>query len=94
MAVRKIKSSKVRNELGRIMEEVFYKGDEYVIERGNKAMAAIIPIDEFRRIQEKREEFFAQIEQVWRQNKGEEPDTLEREVSAAVNDARKPDEGA
>ena len=34
----------VRGSLGEILERVFYNGDEYVIKRGKKAMAVLIPV--------------------------------------------------
>lgn len=54
MSVKRIKSGKARGLLGQIMNEVYYKGNDFIVERGKKAMAVIISIDEYEKIQKER----------------------------------------
>jgi hypothetical protein len=52
--VRKITALKVRKNLGQLLEEVYYKGDQYVIERAGRPMAAVVPVWQLKEWQERR----------------------------------------
>jgi prevent-host-death family protein len=42
--VKKMNALKARKNLGQLLEEVYYKGDQYVIERAGRPMAAVVPV--------------------------------------------------
>ena len=42
--VKKINALKARQNFGQMLEEVYYKGDRFVIERAGKPMAAVVPL--------------------------------------------------
>jgi prevent-host-death family protein len=44
---KELNALKIRQSLGEILEEVYYRGEEYIIKRGNKPMAVLIPVTEF-----------------------------------------------
>jgi hypothetical protein len=76
-----------RHSLGRLLEEAYYQGNSFVIERANRAMAAVIPIEQYRQWQIHREHFFAQIDQVQERTRqvpeAELCETIQEAVSAA-----------
>jgi antitoxin (DNA-binding transcriptional repressor) of toxin-antitoxin stability system len=37
----------VQGKLGKVLEKMFYSGEEYVIKRGNRPMAALVPVEAF-----------------------------------------------
>ena len=41
---KKINAMKARQAFGQILEEVFYRGEQFIIERAGKPMAALIPL--------------------------------------------------
>jgi prevent-host-death family protein len=43
-SVKTINALKARQNLGQMLEEVFYKGDQFVIERAGRPMAAVVPV--------------------------------------------------
>jgi prevent-host-death family protein len=43
-AVKKISALKARKNLGQLLEEVYYQGAQYVIERAGRPMAAVVPL--------------------------------------------------
>ena len=45
--IKTITAMKVRQNLGTIMNEVFFTGDEFIIERAGKPMAVIVSVDKF-----------------------------------------------
>ena len=41
---KKINAMQARQSFGKLLEEVFYRGDQFIIERAGKPMAALVPI--------------------------------------------------
>jgi prevent-host-death family protein len=80
---------KARRNLGQLLEEVFYRGDEFVIERAGKPMAVLIPIQEFERWQKQREKDFALFDEVRAKAKKAKPEEVEKEVTKALTKIRK-----
>ncbi len=86
--VKKMNALKARKNLGQLLEEVYYKGDQYVIERAGRPMAAVVPVWQLQERQKRRERFFGMIEEVWQRNKKVKPEVIEREVGEAVRAVR------
>jgi prevent-host-death family protein len=83
-----INAMKARQNLGTLLNEVFLKNDQFIIERNGKPQAAVIPIWQFEQWKKKREEFFKMIERVWQRNRKVAQKTLERELEEALSYAK------
>lgn len=46
---KKVTAIKARQNLGEILEHVYYRNDHFIVMRRNKAMAVFIPVDEYER---------------------------------------------
>ena len=46
-----INAGKARVNFGRMLDEVFYWGEQFVIERDGRPMAAVIPLSQFEELQ-------------------------------------------
>lgn len=88
--LKKITALKARQNLGQVLEEVYYKGDRYIIERAGKPMAAVVPLWQLEAWQQRRVQFFGTVEEVWEQNKDISPDVIKQEVTKVVNAVRTP----
>ena len=86
--VKKVNALKARQNLGQLLEEVYYKGDQYVIERAGKPMAAVVPLWQLEEWQKRREQFFAAVEEVQQQNHKVKPEVIEAEVREAIRAVR------
>jgi len=86
--VKKVNALKARQHLGELLEEVYYRGDQYIIERAGKPMAAVVPVWFLDAWQQRRERFFAMIDDVHARNADAPPDVIEREVAKAVQHVR------
>lgn len=53
-----VSAIKARQNLGQLMNEVFLKDDEYIVERSGKPLVAIIPIETYLNLKNNRKEFF------------------------------------
>src|SRR5205809_3154262 len=87
--VKKINALKARQNLGQLLEEVYYKGDQYVIERAGRPMAAVVPVWQLEECQKRRERLFGMVEEIWNKNKKVKPEVIEREVAAADRAVRR-----
>jgi prevent-host-death family protein len=86
--VKKVNALKARQNLGQLLEEVYYKGDQYVIERAGKPMAAVVPLWQLEEWQQRRTQFFAAVEDVQQHNHKVKPEVIEQEVREAIRAVR------
>ena len=85
---RKTTAIKARQKFGQLLEEAYYRGDEFIIERAGKPMAVLIPIQEFERWQKQREEAFSVFDKVRSRTKAK-PKEVEKNVAGAIKQVRK-----
>ena len=80
---RTINATKVRQNLGTLLSEVFLKNDQFIIERNGKPLAAVIPVWQFEQWNEKREAFFKMITKARRRNRKVSEQLLRKETREA-----------
>ena len=93
---RKVSAGEARKRLGKILEGVYYRGDEVVIERAGKPMAVVIPAERYETMERSRERLFEPIENNWERNKDVPYEEVRREVEQAIRETRgqRADDGA
>jgi len=77
-----------RQQFGQILEETFYRGNQYVVERAGRPMAAIVPIEQYRQWQQRRADFFALVDQAQERTRQAPSDELEAVMGEAVAAAK------
>lgn len=80
---KRLNALKVRQNLGRILDEAYYQGQSAIIERAGKPMAAIIPLKEFLIWQKRKEQLSPII-----QDAAERVGLSEEKAQKLVNEAR------
>jgi len=87
-----ISAMDARHNFGQVMNEVFLRGDEYIIERAGKPLVVMISVDKYEQLQHIRDEakniFFQIVDKIHERNKGLSPQIIEREVDDAVQAVR------
>jgi prevent-host-death family protein len=86
--VKKITAVKARKNLGQLLEEVYYRGDHYVIERAGKPMAAVVPVWYLEEWLKRRERFFDMVDEVRQGQEGISPEAIEKDIQDAINTIR------
>jgi len=86
--VKFITALKARQNLGELLEEVFYRQDHFVIKRGEKAMAVVIPLSEYEAYRRQREEDFRILDEIRKQTKKSPPGEMGKDILEAVDAAR------
>jgi prevent-host-death family protein len=86
---KELSALKIRKSLGEILEEVYYRGEEYIIKRGKKPMAVLIPINEFDNFKKQRQKDMQVFDKIRERAKGIPSKEIEADVQAAVRATRK-----
>jgi prevent-host-death family protein len=86
---KELSALKVRGNLGEILEEVYYRGEKYVIKRGKKPMAVMMPIADYESYTRQRQEDMAVFDEVRRGAGDASVEDVERNVREAVKAVRK-----
>ncbi len=86
--LKEISALKARQNLGELLEEVYYCNDHVVIKRRDKPMAVLIPVEAYRAWQAEREEDFKVFDQIRARNKGVDPAEVERDLEAVTQRVR------
>jgi len=85
---RTVSALDARRRLGEVLEGVFYRGDEVVIERAGKPMAVVIPADRYEALERSRERLFDFIEQAQDRNRSVSEVDLAAEIDVAIREVR------
>lgn len=86
--LKKVNAVKARQNLGQLLEEVYYKGDQYLIERAGRPLAAVVPVWQLEERTRRRDRFFGMVDEFWHKNRKVKPEAIEQEVEAAVRAVR------
>lgn len=86
---KELSALKIRKSLGEILEEVFYRGEEYIIKRGKKPMAVLIPVTEFDNFKKQKRQDMQVFKTIRERAKGIQSKEIEADVEEAVRAVRK-----
>ena len=86
--VKKVPAMKVRDNLGQLLDEVYYRGDEVVIERAGKAMAVLVPVEHYEQYRQDRAERFKIVDRIKAKARKVPAKVLDATIAEAVRAAR------
>ena len=85
---RRLTAVEARKRLGELLEGVYYRGDEVIIERAGKAMAVVIPTERYETLERSRERLFALVEKAQERNRDVPYEVIQQEIAAAIAEVR------
>jgi len=83
-----INTIQLREKLGEILDQIYYRGDKFIVKRKGKYLAAIIPFEEYQKRHEYREQSFAIYQKIWEANKEYSIEEVEKDVANALDEVR------
>lgn len=86
--IKTLTAIKARQNLGEVLEEVYYNGDQFIIERAGKAMAAVVPLWQVQARKKHQERVFGMLDKLWKSAPKIKSAMIEREVAEAVRAVR------
>ena len=85
---RHISAREARNKFADLMGNVHYGGEEVIVERSGRPMAAVIPVDTYERLVAERRTRFEVLDQIRSHLPDASPEEAERDVAQAVKNLR------
>ena len=85
---KRISALKVRQNLGRVLNEAAYRGEDFIVERAGKPMAVIVSVDKYNILQKNRERLRQAVDNIRNRTKGADPEESEAIIGEAVAAAR------
>jgi len=82
--LKKISAQKARQNFGELMDEVRLRGDRYIVNRGEKPLVAVIPVEEYLAWEQARERLYSRIISVRDRVRREDAEILEGEIRQAI----------
>jgi len=79
-----ISAMQARQSLGRVMNEVALKGDDYIIERDGKPIVAVVSLDKFSVLQKERGEAQQLLTEIRQKMAGTDSEELEALIKEAA----------
>jgi prevent-host-death family protein len=86
--IKTLTAIKARQNLGEVLEEVYYNGNQFIIERAGKPMAAVVPLWQVQARQKHQERVLHMLDKLWESTPKTRSATPEREVAEAVRAVR------
>jgi prevent-host-death family protein len=86
--IKEVNALRARQHLGELLEEVYYNSDHFLIKRREKAMAVLIPVEEYEAWRRQREEDFKVFDEIRAKNRGVSKEQLERDLQAVTQKIR------
>ncbi len=84
-----INASKVRQNLGKVLQEISAHNDHFLIQWRGKPTAVLISISAYETYRKQREEDLRVFDEVWERNKRFSPEEVERDVAQAIAAVRR-----
>jgi len=85
---RHVSAREARNKFADIMGSVRYGGEEIIVERSGRPMAAVIPVDTYERLVAERRTRFEVLDQIRSHLPDVAPEEIEKDVVQAIDELR------
>lgn len=83
--------TQARDEFRKIVDQVQYHGDKYIINRHGKPAVAVVPVEVYENWKQQRERLINLIDEVQKANPEADPDDVMQDVLAAQQAVRRHD---
>jgi prevent-host-death family protein len=86
--IKTLTAIKARQNLGELLEEVYYNGDQFIIERAGKPMAAVVPLWQLEARKKHHDRLSGILDKLWESAPKAKSAAAEREVADAIRTVR------
>ncbi len=79
----------LRKNLGQYVNEAYYRGDEFVIKRAGKPIAALVPLEDLKGLIALKNQGLKTLRRIWATNKGVSLEAVQKDVAQAIQVVRR-----
>lgn len=79
----------LRKNLGQYVNEAYYRGDEFVIKRAGKPIAALVPLEDLKGLTALKNQGLKTLRRIGAANKGVSLETVQKDVAQAIQAVRR-----
>ena len=79
----------LRKKLGQYVNEAYYRGDEFVIKRAGKPIAALVPLEDLKGLIALKNQGLKTLRKIWASNKNVPLETIQKDVAEAIRAVRR-----
>ena len=87
--LKKVSTLEIRRNLGKVLNRVSLRDDQYIIERKGELLVAVVPVWQLEKWQEDKEMFFGMIDKARQRNKKVPLSVIEKEIGETIKSVRK-----
>jgi len=87
--LKRISAGKARQNLGQLLNAVSLRGDDFIIERDGKPLAAVIPLELYQLAYASKERFFKSVDALRERVRDVDPAALQTEIDEAADAAKR-----
>lgn len=87
--MRSVDAVVLRKNLGQYVNETYYRGDEFIIKRAGKPVAALVPLADLEKLASLRAQGVKAIQTLWAQHRPLSFETVQRDVEEAIQRVRR-----
>jgi prevent-host-death family protein len=88
MMARRVSAREARNRFADLMGSVRYGGEEIIVERSGRPVAAVIPVEVYEKLVAERRIRFEIMDRIRSHLPDKTPEEIEKDVIAAIEEAR------
>lgn len=86
---KRLSAVQARRGFGQLLEEVFYRGDQVLVERAGRVMAVVVPPEVYEQWKKQREEDFRVFQELQGRNEAADPEGVSEDVRQGLSQVRK-----
>ena len=85
---KEVSTTELREKLGELLDGVHRNGDQLIVKRVNKPLAAIVPIQAYQEMLQQREKTFSVLDRIWENVPAVSEEEAQADIEHAIAEGR------
>ena len=85
---KEVSTTELRGKLGKLLNRVHRNGDQLIVKRADKPLAAIVPIETYEEMLQQREKTFSVLDRIWEKVPAVSEEEAQADIEQAIAEGR------
>jgi len=85
---KEVSTTELREKLGELLDGAHRNGDQLIVKRADKPLAAIVPIQAYQEMLQQREKTFSVLDRIWEKVPAVSEDEAQADIEQAIAESR------